>query len=214
MKRRNRSSLWLAALVAGLVCAGCTSPEFAVDAYVGPNFPSDEDITLGMGGGSMTGEIDFAGDITVGGRVGVWGSALPFLDFGLFLDASGVHQELEDVELDFTSIPITLLPMVRVPLFKSESYPHGILQPYAGVGPSVVWSEIEDTGVGDTAIDLGLDTRLGLSFLPIRNLALFAEYRFNYFEPDWEDTVPFLGDVRLGTKSVTHSALFGVGLRF
>ncbi len=212
--RRSLSGVLLgAALFLG---GGC---QFAVDAYVGPNFPSDEDATLKTNvppGASfkVSGKADYDGGVTFGGRTGFWFEAFPLIDIGIFADVSGVTQEVEDADFDF--VPISLLPMVRMPLMKTDEIPNGRLQPYVGLGPSLVYSELDNGDLKDNTWDLALDARAGVTFMLLKSFGLFTEYRATYFEPDFDDSVPGApgSSVRADLDSLTHHVLFGTTFRF
>ncbi len=200
----SRASLFL--LVALLaVSSGCNmTGQWAADLYIGPNFPSEEDVETNVAGSV---DSDFDGEFTIGARGGRWLNWLPEVDIGGFLDVSGVFQEVDDV--DFTAVPITLLPMARVNLMKDDEFPGGRLQPHVGLGPSLSWSEVDGSGLDDDAWDIGFDARAGVSYGIIENIVAFLEYRATVFEPDFEDS-----GLRIGVESVTHHVLFGAGIRF
>lgn len=196
--------------------AGC---QFAVDAYVGPNFPSDEDASLKTNVPpsapfNVSGEADYDGGVTFGGRTGFWFNAFPLVDLGIFADVSGVTQEVEDADFDF--VPISLLPMVRMPLMKTDEHPNGRLQPYIGIGPSLVYSELDNGDLEDSTWDAALDARAGVTYMLIESFGLFTEYRATYFEPSFDDSVSGApgSSVRAELDSLTHHWLFGTAFRF
>ena len=212
-----RRSLFGALLGAALILGG--GCQFAVDAYVGPNFPSNEDATLKTNvppipSFTISGKADYDGGVTFGGRTGFWFDALPMIDVGIFADVSRVTQEVDDADFDF--VPISLLPMVRVSLMKTDEIPNGRLQPYVGLGPSLVYSELDNGNLEDSSWDVALDARAGVTYMLLKSFGLFTEYRATYFEPNFDDTVPGAAgsSVRAELDSVTHHVLFGTTFRF
>jgi len=98
--------------------------------------------------------------VSVGGRLGYWFESTPV--FGLAGSVS-YYSPGRNV------VPLSLLLMARVPVLTSEEFPNGQLQPYLGVGPGVF--------IFDTAADVGMDVRAGMSWLFTPHIGLFGEYR-------------------------------------
>ena len=180
------------AAASALALAAPATAEWNLDVYAGPTYEHDD---------------SDPGELTVGGRVGYFFSLIGPVDFGLFADSSAVFDDDDDEGTDFRFVPTTALALLRYRLFETEGL--GI-HPYFGAGPSVVWSEYEAAGSDDDEVDLGLDARAGLRAILLDHFALFAEYRLNYFEADFDFSQPGVGDV----DDVFHAALFGVGYRF
>lgn len=199
-------------LLGASALAGCATGEWAADIYVGPNFPRDEDVTVKQEGASESGTGDYEGEWTFGGRCGRWFGLGSLLDLGIFLDASGVWQEIGGFNV--LSVPITALPMARIPLLRGEEFPHGRLHPYLGVGPSLVITDIDQSIMNDTSTDPGLDMRAGASFMIFRQIGVFSEYRLTYSEADFRDTIEPVGRRKIEADLLMHHILFGVALRF
>ena len=94
-----------------------------------------------------------------------------------------------------------------------------------GVGPGLFLSDTkvdiqlsgQDKTSSDTTVDIGLDTRAGLAWRLFKSFAVFGEYRFTYFEGNYEDKVSSAGTeikVKVDTKNYVHHFLFGVSYRF
>jgi hypothetical protein len=220
-------------LAAGLFAAAAlTAPaahaEWAIDAYLGPTFPQDED----TGGGQ---EADFDGNIAGGARIGYFIPLVKHFDVGAFIDGSGVFQDIDGLkavgagpggapvtidfgDIDFNLVPISPLVLLRVPFGYELDFPYGRYQLYGGGGPSLVWSELNGNGFDDQSLDLGADVRGGFNFLIVQSWGVFVEYRFTYVEPDFNDTSLTSGgnrfNFRTDVDSVSHYVLFGTGLRF
>jgi opacity protein-like surface antigen len=82
--------------------------------------------------------------------------------------------------------------MGRYPLLQGPDFPRGRLQPYIGAGPALFVTSIEDTGVNGAANSLGSKSLTfggfqvlgGVKFFLLKNLSLFAEYKFTHFTAD------------------------------
>jgi hypothetical protein len=226
--RAGRTSCLVAALLAVTLLAPAARAEWAIDAYLGPTFPEDDDT-----GGGLT--SDFDGNITTGARVGYYLNLARHFDLGVMLDVSGVFQDIDgfkragaapgggtvvaDVgDIDFNFVPISPLLFVRIPLGYTAEFIHGRYQLYGGGGPSLIWSEVNGGVIDDQSLDFGGDVRGGFNFLIAPSWGIFAEYRYTYFEPDYNDdaNLPGFGSFtfKADVDSSTHHVLFGTGLRF
>jgi opacity protein-like surface antigen len=134
---------------------------------------------------------------------------------GLALDVS--YFELEADGTKTKVLPVSALVMLR--------YPADRLQPYIGVGAGVFFTDTkvdiqlagQNKNFSDTAIDFGLDTRVGLAWRLFRRFAVFGEYRFTYFEADYSDKIESGGtesDVNIEIDNKVHSFLLGISYRF
>jgi hypothetical protein len=205
VKRGFRQTLEVAAFVLAVVCApagerAAHAGEWAGDLYGGLNFPHEEPDD---------------GKVTFGGRVGYWFALFDVADLGLFADASLVNGE-PDVDLEeFTAVPVSGLALMRFHLLDSKERPDGLLQPYFGAGPSYVWSEVEDGGYDDEdKTELGFDARGGLYWMVWRRVGFFAEYRFTYFSPSFDDRVKRGIRIEVDVDSKIHHGLLGITARF
>ena len=127
----------------------------------------------------------------------------------------------DDVDVDV--FPISLLLMLRTKIFSGPFDPLGF-QPYVGVGPGLFVSWVHDDAltisidgleesVEDISYDLGLDTRAGLRFHLTHSFGLFAEYRFTYYEPEFEDD-GFGASIEIESELATHHVVAGLGFQF
>lgn len=205
--------------------------EWAFDAYLGPNFPEQQDTGRGQ-------KSDFDGNITTGARLGYYVPLVRHLDLGLLLDISGVFQDIDGFkrqgtaqdgttivvdagDIDFNYVPISPLVLLRVPLGYTTEFVHGRYQLYGGGGPSLVWSEVNGGIIDDQSLDPGFDVRGGFNFMIVPFWGVFVEYRYTYFEPDFNDDSRIRGpqsafdfQFKADVDSSTHHVLFGSGLRF
>jgi opacity protein-like surface antigen len=210
------SSLFLGVATLVLILAGSTAPALAegfVDLYVGAGVTRDSDFKVEVAGaGSDTQRFEWSTSPTAGGRCGFWLTTPEWL--GLAIDASVFVPDG-----DLAVFPLSALVMLRLPLLKGQDFPRGRLHPYIAAGPGVFISDLSgdlgDAGgeVSDTSVDVGVDARAGLAFSITKAVALFAEYRFTRFEPEF--TLNILGvRTRSETTLETHHVLGGVGFRF
>lgn len=179
------------ALAMTLIAGPANAEEWNIDFYGGPAYELDE---------------DDPGELTIGGRIGQFFPVVGQVDVGLFVDSSAIFDDNDPDPTDFIFVPTSALAFARVRAYEGYGMD---LHPYIGVGPSVVWSELDTKAEDDSQVDIGLDARGGLRAILLDRFALFVEYRLNYFQADFDIPGP-VADV----DSTYHSALFGLGYRF
>lgn len=214
-------------LAASTLTAPSARAEWAIDSYLGAPFPDTQD----LGGGNNS---EFDGNVTGGARIGYFIPIVQHFDVGAFLDVSGVFQDIPHYrrtgvapngatvnvdagDIDFNFVPITPLILARVPIGYTSEFTHGRYQFYGGAGPSLVWSEVNGGIIDDQSLDFGVDVRGGFNFMILPMWGIFTEYRYTYFEPDYNDDstidgLPF--KFKADIDSRTHYIMFGTGLRF
>ena len=82
--------------------------------------------------------------------------------------------------------------MGRYPLLQGPDFPRGRLQPYIGAGPALFVTSIEDTrpksdpnSLGSKSLTFGgFHLLAGVKFFLLKQLSLFAEYKFTHFTAD------------------------------
>lgn len=222
MKRAK--PLIIAILLIGMtgIAAPLATAENFVDIYGGVAIPSDENVNVhGSQGGTTletTDLVSFDETFTVGGRVGFWYTdANPSMDYlGVALDVSYFKMEADDFGTDLYVVPISVLIMLR--------HPGDTFQPYLGIGGGLFISHIEQevdlsffgAGTGtakDTSFDPGFDARAGLGIKLHKNITLFGEGRYTYFESKYKDTVSDVR-VKVETDSNVFSILGGISYHF
>ncbi|MEJ2430041.1 MAG: outer membrane beta-barrel protein [Deltaproteobacteria bacterium] len=201
-----------------IVRAGPGKGRWFVDLYFGGVMPADSDVDAkakpyGVTITDSANNVDYDNTHTFGGRAGGWAPELSWI--GMALDFSYFKMKAEGI--DTKVFPLSLLLMLR--------YPGHRLQPYMGVGPGLFLSDAkidmelsgQDKTFSDTAVDIGLDTRAGLAWRLFKSFAVFGEYRFTYFEGNYDDKVSSGGtkiEVKVDTKNYVHHFLIGVSYRF
>ncbi|HYD50047.1 MAG TPA: hypothetical protein VEB21_16940 [Terriglobales bacterium] len=204
------------ALIATTLLAGSSAAraEWVVDAFFGIPFPRGGEIEANeIAAESFPADVDLDVDVTFGLRFGHFARIAPFFDLGGMIDTSGTLGEVGGV--DFNFVPISALLMARFPILVSDDHPNGIVQPYLGVGPSAVWSEMRQNVFEDTGMGAGAAGVAGVKVLFYRSFGIFAEYRCNYFSTSHEDAPQPVQDLgRVHIKPVVHTPTIGVSWHF
>jgi opacity protein-like surface antigen len=180
-------------------------------------------------------DVEFDDSFEVGGRVGYWSESVPFVGAGLdvFHFRPNVSRQNVDAvifgapgtfalaDVDLRVIGISFDLMLRWPLLKSADFPHGRLQPYASIGPTIFIVEAEDStnfappaNATQTDTAVGFKAGAGTTFLFTKNIGLFAEYRFTQANPEFEFRTTGLGRSSAETELNTHHVVVGATFRF
>lgn len=217
----KRLVVLLAVLGASILGDADARAEGFLDLYIGGAFTADGDTvvnpaslaTLGLGATS------YGNSFSAGMRGGYWFDSLPWLglagDVSYFKPDAAVFFFSPDIDV----VPLSALLMLRAPLWRSDEFPNGRLQPYGGIGPGLFISTFYESlpfaggDFEDTQLDAGLDLHAGAEVLALPWLGVFLEYRFTWVEPEWQDTV---GGVSTTVRSelATHHVQAGVGFHF
>ena len=207
--------LLVSIVVVALVLAGSIAPAFAegfIDFYVGWAETRDSNVKVSTPVFSDTQRVNWDDSITAGARFGFWFESLDWI--GLSLDGSFFRPDK-----DLTVYPVSLLLMLRLPLLRDESVPHGRLQPYVAAGPGLFISHLDGriAEIGEdveaVSVDAGLDVRGGLTFMLTKNIGIFGEYRFTHVKPDFGFDILDI-DSKAKTTFDTHHAHGGLTFRF
>ena len=242
---RTRSLLLVVAVLAWLAIAPRpASAELFADIHLGAAVTGSNDVTASALGVEETAlDVDFDTSFSIGGRAGYWFEAPPLrgvpLNFGLALDISHFSPDIDTqvvtfidpggpdvavlpaIDLSVTAISFDL--MLRWPLIVSREFPRGQLQPYFSIGPAIFVTSADDSlnfdppGQSDTDASIGVKLGLGAAWLVFKNVAVFGEYRFTHFSPEFEFSDDVGGvpiPVKLETDVNTHSFLVGPSYRF
>jgi opacity protein-like surface antigen len=239
MRRRLKWAL----LVAALVFPSQVWAEGFVDLFAGASFTQDSNVKFNLSNDSgslpeFEGTTSFKTSVLAGGRVGWWA------DFaGLNLDVSWFRPELDPnnvtasavvgttpttgtLETDLNVVAIGLNVMFRGQFLQNDSVPDGRLQPYVFAGPTLFISTLDakltvsTPGTrqifrdSDTDYSFGVTAGGGVSFMLLKNVGLFAEYRFTHFRPDFELQNGSLGRAKVEGDLNTHHLLAGLTFRF
>lgn len=185
--------------------------EWFIDFYIGPAWTHGEGVSTIIPGTPFFVVVDGDTDTAVsfGSRFGHWFKPYPYL--GLAVDISHFQPKETGIEVKITEI--TLDFMVRHFFLKDDGFPNGKVQPYLTIGPgfSINHGELNAFGfeASDTATSFGFKIAPGVALLFRPNAALFVEYRFTHFSPEFD-----LFGADLDVDLDTHRLLFGLSYRF
>ncbi|MEO8341735.1 MAG: outer membrane beta-barrel protein [Nitrospirota bacterium] len=208
--------------------------EWYADLYGGGAITMRHNVGNALPGFSATAhDVKFDTSATVGGRTGVWFDRLPWLGVGIdvfhFQPTVGGGQTVEVTgqglntlatlqTINFSVIGVGLdVVRLRLPLFQSENFPHGRLQPYVTGGPAFFRTRLKDTtnlgppaNQSTTDTSLGLKVGAGVSYQFTELIGLFGEYRFTHFQAQHA----LEGPVVLTETFNTHHMIGGLSFRF
>ena len=169
-----------------------------VGFFVIPDVEFEDSVSFNIGGGYWFSPVDFL-DLGVQGGMGYY---RPTVELGGGID-----------DLEFNLIPISVLGMARIPLFKSDKRPHGLIQPYTGIGPNFLLSVLifDDAGADIAAVgfDVGFDFRAGVNLNVTRTFGLFVEYKHTEVDATLTDSSD-----DLEIDFVTDHFMVGFGVHF
>jgi opacity protein-like surface antigen len=225
-----------------VVLPGVASAEWFADVYAGTGFTESEDHDNRAPAFDLdvtVSDIAYNDGALVGGRAGYWFESLPWL--GLGVDVSHLFgpdisvqttsfracvpagcstgpQTVRRADLDVTSVGFDVL--LRLSLLRSQEFPKGRLQPYLSAGPAIFAAQFDDTSnfapanQSDSDTVVGVKAAAGLAWQFHEHLALFGEYRFTHFEPEFDFRTTPLGRLEVNAPITTHYLVGGISFRF
>ena len=167
-------------------------------------------------------EIDFDPSGLYGLRGGFWSDSIR--QIGWAIDV--FYFEADSEKVDVSVIPLSVLLMLRLPLFVRNEFPGGKLQPYFGFGPSACFFDIEvqfqpiiERTISRHYAEFGWQLQMGLLWQFHKEYGLFVEYRYTTFRinEEWEEDATFLTSghtEKVKTTLDTHHFLMGISFRF
>lgn len=238
MIQRKRFLCVLAGVAALAFTSVPASAEWVLELLDGGAFTKRHDANVKLQGIKFEfKDVKFKNSFTFGGRAGYWFEAAPY--FGLAVDVSHFHADIGKqtavvcsggpcvppipvAHLDFAVTGISWDVMLRLPLWTSQEFPKGRLQPYLSVGPTIFLSrakgpidsaQIPTSSHAETDTAVGVQAGAGLAWQFLPNWALVAEYRFTHFDSGFSFPT-ILGAAKEERDIKTHRALFGISYRF
>lgn len=212
-------------LVLFVVCLWIVGPMPAqaqkfTDIYMGMAFPDDEDVRIR---GEVSGpDVDvsvseqFDSVFVAGARFGAWFSNTPGKDGWLGFGIDLAYYELDPENIDGE---IKVVPIVATLMFR---YPGTYFQPYLGVGPGLYIADadadLSDFGLtsnfDSVSVKLGWGARAGFAIPFNERVALFFEYRLDWFEQKHRDDWIFNDDTTIEYDALVQHGLVGVSIRY
>lgn len=82
---------------------------------------------------------------------------------------------------------LTFLFMAKYGFMRDSEVPMGRISPYLGIGPALVWTEVDHDFVNADAMNVALVVEPGVRFMVLRNVSIDVAMRYRYLAPYWED---------------------------
>jgi opacity protein-like surface antigen len=229
-KQGNLSTITNIIAMLGLLLITSTQvkAELITEVYGGEGFTQKHNAHVNLPDAGITGThkaLKFDSAATVGGRAIYWINTLPYL--GLGLDASHFFGPDQEKQTSLTQLCIAgfgcstspekikkfnnnvtvigLDIMLRYPLFVSDQFTKGRLQPYLSVGPAAFITTLKDTdnfipaGQSSTYTSLGVKAGAGLMLFFTKSIGGFIEYRNTNFQvKDQYNNATIVNNITLG----------------
>jgi hypothetical protein len=243
MRLTSKVAAVMLVAMAGLgLSAPVASAEWFFDLYAGASLTQSHDVTIHdpIVGQGVYKDTDFGTNLAYGARFGRYFDSIPFL--GLALDyftfspnipPQGTKREgcmlvtgcgtfeghTGRIDIDVRSISIDL--MLRLPLFKTEKEPNGVVQPYLSLGaPLFITTVTPRTSLqfrnqhDETSVSVGGKGAAGVAVHILPNLSLIGEYRFTHTSADVDLESAVVRTASFDTTLNTHSFLMGLSARW
>jgi hypothetical protein len=215
MKKRMYVLVVAALLAALLALSGVAQSAMWVGAELGGNFPLDTNITVSVPnlrgtlsnvglqpsviGGAMIG-YDFINSGFAGANFPSWmqyfsiatdvtynrlsirgnqtvGLRINNVNFG--------NVVMPNLRLDGYQVTWAFLLMADYGFLKDSEVPTGRINPYAGVGPGILFSGFQ----GNTAVNVALVVETGIRWMCFKNVSVDTAMRYRYAQPSWDADV-------------------------
>jgi opacity protein-like surface antigen len=220
---RDRVVLVGGAVLALLLIAGSLErarPEVYIAGGAGMTFPLDLRHVRGTGAhhGIAFGNLELANAGVFGGKVGYFFEDKGREWIGVKVEGFVSHPPVVHQSWSGTSAQSVIagtgehVRIVTTPLNVLARYPHGRLQPYAGIGLAAVSATVSGPNSAVSDSSPGLNLLAGVKFLLTEKAALICEGRHTYASFQFEDA----GMAGAGLKGVYQAPGFiaGVAWRF
>jgi opacity protein-like surface antigen len=166
-------------------------------------------------------KLDFEDSISVGMKGGYWLDVFDYVGFAFDVSYFAPDIDEKGVDVDVDVVPFSALVMLRLPIFRSDARPHGLLQPYVAAGPGVFLTVvrandflgIDGADYKDVAVDVGVDVRSGLNVQITDWAGVFFEYRYTGYKAKFDDDIADVG-VDADLDLDTHHVTAGFGFHF
>jgi opacity protein-like surface antigen len=102
--------------------------------------------------------------------------------------------------VDGGNTALTVLLTGKIPCMVDETYPNGRLNPYVGVGPTVLITSMDFSNLGgnnSTSVNVGLVAEAGVRYMITPTFSADLAYRYRYAQPSVSTTLPGVGNVNM-----------------
>jgi opacity protein-like surface antigen len=100
--------------------------------------------------------------------------------------------------VDGGNTALTFLLTGKIPCMVDSDYPNGRLNPYIGVGPTVLITSMDFTNLGgnnSTSVNVGLVAEAGVRYMITPAFSADLACRYRYAQPSISTTLPGVGNV-------------------
>lgn len=156
--------------------------------YVAPQFGVNfaDRLKAVQGTGQLEGleapNFDLQNSYAVGGKIGYYPSNGPF---GLEADVLYSTPHIKNLD----DIPGIHYQVTNIGVHILARYPGKTYQPYLGLGPAILVSQIANspTTQRDSDVTVGFNALAGIRAFVTPNIAVFTEYKYTIGTPDYEN---------------------------
>ncbi len=182
------AAVFLSLPTAGIAKAPRWMTDQYVDVYSGQANYQDKEVTATITNVNIfwpteetaTRNVSFSTSNVFGGRWGFWLKDQPRYGFAVDLSFLGIDGQ----DVDISAMPLSFMLFYRHPLLTSEEFIYGRVQPYVGLGLSLISANISadftpeiSRKVDGGASGTGIDFRAGLRLSITKKVGIFTELR-------------------------------------
>lgn len=219
-----------------------------VGGYLGGNFAASSELKYGfskfdnvardaavIGGGTIG--YDFVNEGFLGYAYPDWMKYFSFaIDLGYHNLNIGTQSRSGNIgdnavnnaklrDLSGSAWTLAFLFMGHYGFFPDSEVPAGRLHPYIGIGPAIVFSDIDGRNVGfrpATSTNIALCLESGLRFFALKNVSMDLAFRWRTFHPEYTTTTSWNNpfgynagrDVKVSSDMNLFNVLFRVAYHF
>lgn len=215
---------------AGMYVGTQFGPSFntSMDIQVSGNFPNRTIYSMKPRTGFTSGLV-FGYDFVNTG-IGVY----PYPDwmkyFGVMVDVSYTQMNFSAQRRDISpagtfasqsvdggNTALTVLLTGKIPCMTSNEYPNGRLNPYVGVGPTLLITSMDFSNMGgnnSTSVNVGLVAEAGIRYMITPAFSADLAYRYRYAQPSVSTTLPGVGNVNMSGSMNNSQVLARLSYHF
>jgi hypothetical protein len=197
-----------------------TLAETYISAHLGLSLPHGlTDVNLLAPNDRKLSDLDLKNSLAYGAKLGHYWEGAKWLGIETEIFRSSPHlvqQPLRTTTVSSGTTAVTMEPgaMLNITTWAFNvvlRYPGQRLQPYAGIGPALFFARLRSEAPTSTfgeaqALNLGVNTQVGLRYLWKSNVSMFGEWKYNHARLSF-DSFP-------NANYNAHLLVFGVGYHF